>query len=157
MTVALLPDVERLLSRFLREHADVSALVGDRVYTAFPSQAGDGPLVLVHRIGGAPPFSRPLVFDRADVQIDSYGGGKAVAHELVATVRAALGELEGQPRAEGTVTSVEHGPLRYVPDDTYKPARPRYVADVTVHTRPAVAPPVALELAGVVSPALPAT
>jgi hypothetical protein len=138
--LALLPDCERLVSRFLREHLDVAALVGERVYTAFPAQEGDEPLVLVQRTGGFPPFSQPLVLDEALLQLDCYGGPKALAHELAATVRAALCELEGAVRAEGSVTGVTFGALRWLPDPTWKPPRPRYIADVTIYTRPAVVP-----------------
>ena len=132
----ILPDAERLASAFLRGHVGVSALVGDRVYTAYPANAGTAPLVLVQRVGGAPPIARPLVLDRATLQLDAYGGTKAQAHELVATVLDALSELAGV-RPEGTVAGRELGPIRWQPDETFTPHRPRYVADVTLYVRPA--------------------
>ena len=131
----LIADAERMVSAFLRESPEVVALVGDRVYTAFPANAGNGPLVIVQRFGGSPPFSQPLVLDEAELQVDAYGGSKVVAHELVATVRAVLSTLEGLARPEGVCSAVRFGALQWRPDETFTPSRPRYVADVTVHVR----------------------
>jgi hypothetical protein len=141
VTALRLPDVERLVSAYLRAHVDVVELVGDRVYTAFPSGAGDdaSPLVLVQRIGGTPPLSHPLVVDEAQVQVDAYGGGKALAWEVLTTVLAAFDELEGVVFADGSsVSAVRQGAIRAADDDTFTPSRPRFVADVTLTTRPAV-------------------
>jgi hypothetical protein len=137
--VPILPDVSRLVSAYLRTVPEVVALVGGRVYTAFPKQvAKSSSFVLVQRIGGPPVLSLPLVLDNAVLQLDAYGGPQAAAHELVATCRAALSELEGeQPNAGGNVTGVVIGALRYVPDETYKPPRPRYVSDLEVYVKPA--------------------
>ena len=136
MTDLRLPDVERLVSSYLRAHAMVEGLIGERVFTAYPAKAGEGPLVLVQRIGGTPPLSHPLVVDEAQLQIDAYGGGKALAWAVMATVLAAFDELEGQVRPEGSVAAVRQGAIRWQPDDTFKPARPRFIADVTLTTRP---------------------
>jgi hypothetical protein len=137
--VPILPDVSRLVSAYLRFVPEVRALVGDRVYTAFPKQVSkSSSFVLVTRIGGPPVLTRPLVLDLAVMQLDAYGGPQSAAHELVATCRAALAELEGeQPNAGGNVTGVVVGALRYVPDETYKPPRPRYVSDLEVYVKPA--------------------
>jgi len=134
----VLPDVARLVSAYLRNDADVQALAGDRVYTAFPKQLDKSTtFVLVQRIGGPPVLSRPLVVDLAVIQLDAYGGPQAAAHELVATCRAALVELVGeQPGDTGNVCGVVFGPLRYVPDETWKPPRPRYVCDLEVTVKP---------------------
>ena len=142
MTTLRLPDVERLVSSYLRAHAGTAAIVADRVYTAFPRQvSGDrSPLVLVQRIGGTPPLSHPLVVDEAQLQVDAYGGGKALAWELLATVLAAFDELEGAVRPEGSIAAVRQGAIRWQPDDTFDPFWPRFVADVTLTTRPAAVP-----------------
>jgi hypothetical protein len=133
-----LPDAERLVCDYLRDDPRVAALVGERVYTAFPAQAGGAPLLLVQRVGGIPPFSRPLVFDAAGLQIDAYGGTKAQAHELAATARAALDTLAGaQPL--GTISGTEFGSLRYLPDETYDPPRPRYQFDLQAYVKTATA------------------
>ena len=138
--LALLPDVERLVSAFLRADARMVALVGERVYTAFPQQAGNAPLLLVQRVAGEPPFSQPLVVDAAQLQLDAYGGTKLQAFELCATTRATLTELEDAVRPEGVITAVRFGALRWLPDETYTNPRPRYVFDVTLTARAAVAP-----------------
>ena len=134
-----LPDVSRIVSSYLRSVPEVVALVGQRVYTAFPRQVPkSASFVLVQRIGGPPVVTRALVVDLAVVQLDAYGGPQAAAHELVATCRAALVDLVGeQPNALGNVCGVGFGPLRYVPDESYKPPRPRYVADLEVTVKPA--------------------
>lgn len=134
-----LPDVQRLLSAALRATPAVTAIAGDRVYTAFPAQLDEHePFVLLQRIGGAPAVVRPLVVDIASIQLDAYGGGQALAHELVAACRAELAQLQGeQPDDAGNVCAVICGALRYVPDEAFKPARPRYVADLEVTVKPA--------------------
>ena len=140
MTLALLPDVARLLGAYLRTVPEVQAIVGDRVYTAFPKQLDDSaPFVLVQRTGGIPAVPRPLVVDTAEVQLDAYGGGQAIAHELVATCRAVLAELRGELElgtSAGNVCDVLPGALRFVPDETWTPPRARYVADFEVTVKP---------------------
>ena len=136
----LLPDVERLVANFLRESPRVSALVDERVYTVFPSKAGTDPLLLVQRVGGAPPFSQPLIADAGQLQVDAYGGPKQVASELAATARATLTELEDAVRPEGVVSAVRFGALRWQPDETYSTPRPRFLFDVTLTVRAAVSP-----------------
>lgn len=136
-TVELLPDVERLVSRYLRDSAPVDALVGQRVYTAWPQTGTEdtkSPLVLITRIGGDPPFSYPLVLDACDLQVDAYGGPKHQAHQLAATVRQSLAALVDRVTPDGVVHAVTFGALRYVPDESFSPARPRYVMDVSITT-----------------------
>jgi hypothetical protein len=136
-----LPDVALLVSAYLRTVPEVQALAGQRVFVAFPKQVPKSSFVLVQRIGGPAVLSRPLVLDLAVIQLDAYGplnGLENVAHSLVATCRAALAELEGeQPDGAGNVTGVVVGALRYVPDETWKPSRPRYVSDLEVYVKPA--------------------
>jgi hypothetical protein len=138
-TIEILPDVERLVSTYLRSSPPVEALVGERVYTSWPKTKPDDvaqPIVLVQRVGGIPPFSLPLVVDECDLQIDAYGGGKHAAHRLAATVRASLAFLTDRVEPDGVVHAVTFGSLRYVPDESYAPARPRYVFDVSITTTP---------------------
>lgn len=134
-----LPDVARLVSAHLRTVPEVVALVGERVYTAFPKQLSkSATFVLVTRFGGLPVLARPLVVETASVQLDAYGGPQAAAHELVAVCRAALAEWRGeQPNDGGNVCGVVVGALRYLPDETWTPPRPRYVSDLEVTVKPA--------------------
>jgi hypothetical protein len=136
--LALLPDAERLVSAYLRGSARIVALVDDRVYTAFPAQQGDEPLVpllLVQRVGGTPPLSQPLVVDTAQLQFDAYGGRKVDAWRLAETTRAVLTELEGQVRPEGVVSAVRFLRQAYEADATYPSPRPRYLLDVELTVR----------------------
>jgi hypothetical protein len=129
-----LPDAERIVVEYLRASTTLAPLLDDRAYTAFPAQAGPAPLIVVQRVGGEPELSQPLVLDSPQLQVDVYGGTKAQAHELAAATRAELSALIGvQPH--GVVTGVRFASLRYLPDETYKPARPRYLFDVLVHVR----------------------
>jgi Protein of unknown function (DUF3168) len=138
-TLELLPDVERLVSRYLRTSGPIDALIGERVYTTWPNEA-TLPLVLVTRIGGEPPFSRPLVLDECDLQLDVYGNRKHEAHQLAATVRAQLALLVDRVTEDGVVHAVTFAALRYVPDESFSPAQPRYVVDVSITTTPQRAP-----------------
>jgi hypothetical protein len=138
----LLPDAEQLVSAFLRSNSRILGLVGERVFTVFPAQAGPEPLLLVQRVGGEPPFSQPLVLDVAQLQVDAYGGPKKAAYNLAATARAVLTELEGQVRPEGIAGAVRFGSSQWLPDETFTPPRPRYIFDVAVAVRTPVAPAV---------------
>ena len=141
MTLALVPDAEQMVSTYLRERPEVAAIAGDRVYTVFPAQSDkNDPIVLVRRVGGIPPFSTPFVFDEAVLQIDAYAGRKKIAHDLMRTVQAVLVELTGQVRPEGCCSNVSLGLMQEQADETFTPARQRYIADVTVHVRAVPAP-----------------
>lgn len=134
-----LPDVSRLVYRYLVSVPEVAALVGERVFTAFPKQIDDGlTFVLVTRIGGLPVLSLPLVVDLATIQLDVYGGPQVAANELAQVCRSALSEWQGeQPNGTGNVCGVVVGPMRYVPDETWKSPKPRYVCDFDVTVKPA--------------------
>ena len=130
----LIPDAERVLAAWLRAQPEVAALVAERVYTAFPRRATPDPLVLVRRFGGEPPIPSPLVLDLANVQADAYGGNKAQAWELAATVRWVCAT-----RARGTTSgpTVLVRAVRFLPDESFNPPRPRYVCDLDLYIRPA--------------------
>lgn len=131
----MLVDAERLLSAWLRDQDEITALVADRVYTAIPASP-TWPLVRLTRIGGAPVFSRPLHLDRALIQFDVFGGPKVIAWEIAETCRAALSDLPNEPTGLGVITGIQFLSFLYVPDTTYTPARPRYVFDAAVYTHP---------------------
>ena len=134
-TTELLPDVERLTSRWLRARPAITALVADRVYTAWPHSSPEQtrqPLLLIQRVGGAPIFSLPLVLDAAELQLDAYGGPKHASHALAATACRELVELTDQPTEDGVVHAVTIGAKRWLPDESFSPPRPRYVCDITL-------------------------
>lgn len=136
-----LVDVEALVSQYLRAQSEVTAFVGQRVYTALPDDKVF-PLVRIVRIGGAPKMSRPLYVDSALLQIDVFGGSKATTFDTVDAVREELAKLPDEAAVQplGVVCGVRFGPLSYIPDETFKPAKPRYVQGVTVTVRPAPLP-----------------
>lgn len=126
----LLPNTEGILVAALKASPPVRALVGARVYTDLPATK-TFPLVRLTRFGGAPVFSRPLLLDEADIQVDCWADTKTAAFDLVNAVRAALAALRGV-HPLGTVTGVEVGRLAYSPDATFDPAKPKYELDVRV-------------------------
>jgi len=136
-----LVDVEALVSQYLRAQSEVTAYVGQRVYTALP-ESPTFPCVRIVRIGGAPPMSRPLHVDAARLQIDVFGGSKATAFDTIDAVREELAKIVDEAAVQplGVVCGVRFGPLAYIPDESFAPAKPRYVQDVTVTVRPAPLP-----------------
>lgn len=139
MTLRTMPDAERLLSAFLRLQPEVVDLVAQRVYTVLPDTK-EWPLVRLQRIGGTSegtPNDDALLRDVPAVQVDVYGGAKALAWQVADTVRAAIQERARGAHPTGWVERVTLGAARYVPDPTFDPARPRVVFDVTMYLRPA--------------------
>lgn len=144
MPLDLLPDAEALVSAFLRDQAELAALVDDRVYTVIPRlDKGEAewrfPLVRVSRYGGAPAFAQPLWIDQPTMQVDAFGGPKATAHDIASTCQALL-DLRLIGRHDlGVVSDVVFGSKSYVPDPGFDPARPRYLFTftATMHPNPA--------------------
>lgn len=129
-------DVERLVSGYLRSKTEITDLVADRVYTEIPSRA-TFPLVRLSLIGGAPRFSHPLYLDEAVIQLDAYGGPKVQARQIVDAARTVLADQWFRTRHElGVVSDVRFGELSYIPDDTFDPPKPRYVAEVSFVVHP---------------------
>lgn len=133
--MTLLVDVERLLSAFLRAQDELVDLIDTRVYTALPKDPVF-PAVRITRIGGVPVTSLPLWLDSANVQVDVFGGAKATTQEIAETIRWLCSERMLGLHDEGVVTKVRAGALRWLPDDTYTPAKNRFLIDMTVFTRP---------------------
>lgn len=129
-------DVERLLSGWLRARTDIADLVEDRVHTVVPNRA-TFPYLKITQVGGTPVFSRPLYLDESYIQLDAYGGPKVLARQIIDTARAAMAEeFLGDHPGVGVVTSVRFGDLRYLPDDIYEPAQPRWIATASIYTHP---------------------
>lgn len=137
MAVELLPDAEQLVSAYLRANADITAVVAQRVYTEIPNDP-TFPLVRLTRVGGVPVTQRPLHLDVATIQFDCYGGPKKTAQNIAQTIRAVLSApaFIGGHAPLGVVSAVNWGVFAYVPDDTYTPAKPRYVVDADIYLHP---------------------
>lgn len=127
-------DVERLLSAFLRAQPAMTALVDDRVVTEVPNRAVF-PFLRLTQIAGSPVYSRPLWFDEALIQLDSFGGPKVIARQIIDVARDAMATtFLGTHDGVGVVTSVRFGDLSYLPDDLFDPPKPRYVALASIYT-----------------------
>ena len=133
----MLPNAEGLVSEFLRNDAAVIAEVADRVYTSLPASP-TYPCIRLTRIGGATFLAGMYEFDRPLIQFDIWGGPKATAWRIAETVREALIERLPGRHDKGLVyggVGVVTGGLRYTPDPTFDPERPRYTLDVELLTR----------------------
>lgn len=86
---ALLPDAEKLLGGFLREHADLVPLHGGRVST---SLGKDFPAIRLTRISGLPlhPWE-----DSPVVQVECWAETRGAANDLARHTLAALGDIIG--------------------------------------------------------------
>lgn len=132
----LLPNMEAVLSSFLRDQPEIVDLVGDRVYTAIPKNAGAAPLLRITMIGEEKVTSRPLWIVRSAMQFDAYGGTKAQALELARTAEGliharAIGEQDG-----AVIVGVNGGVMVDLPDEEYEPARPRFLFTSTIIAHP---------------------
>lgn len=127
-------DVERLASYWLRHQDPVTDLVDQRVYTEIPKEP-TFPLVRLTLLDDRPVFERPRHLTNTLLQIDVYGGPKVLARQIADTVADEL--TANFPGAhEGGVISAASCSMRYLPDGSYEPAKPRYVLSVTIHSHP---------------------
>lgn len=141
MTAILLPDAERIVSEYLRnERTEIAALIPDvdsgaRVYGELPKRDRVYPLVRVSRIGGGA-TATPRFLDRALLSFECWGGTKSEARTIAETVAAVLDQISGFSAFGGYATGSSPGSLRYIRDDSFEPAKPRYLLDVVVLIRP---------------------
>jgi hypothetical protein len=146
--ITALVDVEQAISRWLRASPAVTALAGDRIYTEIPAEKAY-PMARAFRVGGGPD-PHPYWLDRAEVQLDAWGGSKREAYTLLETAMRALTALtrpggrealEPADQALGVLARITYAGLIYLPD-TDVPARsgaprPRYLVTATATTHPA--------------------
>lgn len=136
MTVTLMPNMEALVSAFLRAQSEITALCGDRVYTAVPGNA-TYPLVRVTQFDDVKVTQRPLWVVRTSVQVEAYGGSKADAFGLASTAQSCIAERIEGVHTGGTVAGVTFGSLRDLPDDSFDPAKPRFLFSAYIIAHPA--------------------
>lgn len=140
----LLPNVAALVAAFLRAQPEIIELVGDRVVTELGKDQ-EYPAIRVTQFSDRPTIPRPLVHTAASIQIEAFGGPKALAWRLAETSRAALvarctGSLSytvGTNTVAGRVSGCEVSGLRDLPDGEFATARPRYLFTSTVYARAA--------------------
>lgn len=136
----LAPNVEALLSSFLRDQPEIVALIPDddsgaRVYTSIPKDAVY-PLARVVLLSDAKITNQPLWLVASFVQVDAFGGTKAQAFTLAATIQALFDTRLTGVHPGGVVTGVDHGILGDLPDEEYEPAKPRFLVTSTIYNRP---------------------
>lgn len=139
--LVILPDAEKVASAYLRSRSEVDDLIDDRVFTELPGlrQGQDEwrfPAVRITRIGGSPVVQQPLEVDAPVLQVESWGGSKALAHQIAQTCRAAFAVAHLNEHDEAIVYGARFGEMLDLPDEAFKPAKPRYVFDVTLTIRP---------------------
>lgn len=131
MTLRVLPDVEMAALRWLKAQAELTALVGQRIYAKLP-KAPTFPAVRLMRVGGTPVIAQHL--DVARLQVEAFAPAKYDAWRVAATAQAAIHLLPGI-HFEGVVTAVEDAVgLTWAPDN--QTDRPRYLFDVLVYAHP---------------------
>lgn len=132
--VFLIPDVEALVSQYLRDQSEVAALVDTRVYSIIPNTP-TYPLVRVSQFDSTDLTVGWL--DGAALQIDAYADWKAAASDVGRTARAVLHNIIGS-HDEGVVTGVRTSGWRYEPDRSFPTAKPRFVfvTNLAVHPHP---------------------
>lgn len=141
MSLALIPDCERLIGSWLRDHPDIEALQA-KVAGTVPSDT-KLPFVRVTQLDdrAVDEISDRLI--EYMVQLDCYAGstaqlnhqGQAEASTLSRTVRAALLDMVGV-RDGATVTGVRFVSNPRVPDAAFEPARERFIRTVIVWAHP---------------------
>lgn len=131
----LTPNIEALVSAFLRDQEEMIDLVDDHVYTAIPKpKTGETlyPLVRVTMLIDTP-AGAPLWAVASDVQIEAFGGSKIDAWRIASTARALLDQRLVGTYPEGVVNGVTNGAMLDLPDESFSPAKPRYLFTSTVH------------------------
>lgn len=133
--LVLLPNIEHLVSTFLQTHPNITPLIAGRSYTVIPNSP-TWPLVRVSQYDDLPAGQRPLHHVAYFIQVEAFGGSKAQAWTIAATCRSALAaDLVGS-HADGVVTGVDTRGLSDQPDDSYSPAKPRWLFAATVYAHP---------------------
>lgn len=133
--IVLMPNIEAIVSAFLRAQPEITAIVDDRVYTAIPG-GPVYPLVRVTQFDDVKVTNMPLWVVKSSVQIEGFGGSKGDAWRACATAQSVLAERFHDQVAGGCVVSaVMWGSMRDLPDPTFSPAKPRFVttAYITAH------------------------
>lgn len=138
----LLPNVPAITTAFLRAQPEVVDIFDDRVVTALPKNP-TWPLLKVEQFTDRPITVRPLWLVAASLQISSFGGPKALAHAGAETCRAALvarfsGAYNYGEGKTGVISTCRCTGLRDEPDQTYTPARPRWLFTAVVYAHPAL-------------------
>lgn len=132
----MIPNGEKVIADYLREHDDVAAIVGRRVVSKTPENT-DSPWVRYTQID-APSTGSPHHLIEFYFQFDCYAGkdgGQPEASLLARTVCTALAEIDGEDyQADGAVVKGvrPNAGLRNPDSDPFTPARERFVSTALV-------------------------
>jgi len=142
-TLTLMPDIEALVSDFLRDQAEVAALVDDRVYTVLPTKVPGGLAALQNFVRltlvptGANPIDAPRWLMESRVQVDVWAKQKKTAKTIAETCAAAACQRIIGQHDEGVVTRVRAEGMGYQPDpDLTDVPTPRYLFDLVLTYHP---------------------
>lgn len=139
MATAVQPDVELAVVNYLRGFASLTAAsptgLGAKVGTELPATPTWPFVVLTLQDDG---ITAHGWLSHPRFQIDSWADTKKKARDAAFVTVAAIFDITGT--RDGAVISVPEdvilsGP-RWLPDDTIKPARPRYITDVRLAAHP---------------------
>jgi hypothetical protein len=134
----VIPDAEKIVGRYLREHPDLVAL-GARVVSKTPDNVATGWVRVSQLDDPAVGGRRSDHLIEFMLQLDCYAGatgGQPEASLLNRTVRQALTDMPGE-HYRAVVTGVQHLSAPRLPDSDFEPARERYARTVLVWMHPA--------------------
>lgn len=138
MAPIVMPDVSKMVITLLRASPAVQLLVGNgndsirgnlQPTTQFPA-------VRVTRITDETMVAHPHVLESVRMQIDCWGGNNRQAERLAQTCKAVLLDSTNYVNDEGIVTKVRSAGLSDQVDDTFTPARERYILDLDITVQP---------------------
>jgi hypothetical protein len=118
----------------------MTAIVGTEVVTALRKDQ-PYPAVRIEQFADRLVTTTPRWLVATSLQVSAYGGPKAQAWQAAETARALLvdrfvGAHTYPGGLTGTITHVAASGARDIPDDTFAPARPRWIFTATVFAHP---------------------
>lgn len=141
--MTLIPDVPKIVGKYLREHADVAAVV-DRVVAKPPDDTGPPWVQYVEFSAPQDPVSPVDHLVASHLQLDCYAsvaGGYREARDIALTVREALTTInkaahDGAVVTQGRIDDMSHVPDPDLLDDKGKD-RQRVILTATVRAHAA--------------------
>ncbi len=137
--IALPPNMEKLVSAFLRDQPEIVALVDDRVWTSVPKGA-QYPGIRVTQLDHEA-FTGPSWGGIFYLQVEAFGGTKAQAFTTAATAFAVMSARLVGVHDDGVVNGVNSRGLQDLPDEDHEPAKPRFLFSSAITARPAATVP----------------
>jgi hypothetical protein len=140
-TVEILPDVQAVVTKFINDSGDISALDA-RAGSKMPDTSTfTRPFIRVSQLDLTDdPVTAVEYLVTSFIQFDCYAGGgdnnkSLQASQLSRTLRAVLKSLQGQTVEGVVVTQVVFTSHAHIPDEAFTPWRERYVldAEISVH------------------------